>query len=236
MILYLKHIAIEGPETLGDFIAQTGMETKTIELWRGDPLPKDFSGLKAVVSLGGPMNVDEETRHPFLIKENEFIKEIVKRNIPYLGICLGSQLLAKAAGAKVYKAKNKEIGLFEVTLTAEGKRDPLFEGLENPLLVFQWHEDTFDLPEGATLLASSAVCPHQAFRLGSCAYGVQFHVEITEKNIREWSADYLNSTDKAEQTLFQTMISDYKAREENYLLTAQKIYNNFLKILNSCRL
>ena len=127
MILIVKHIDIEGPGTLGDFLKAQGEKFSIIELGSGDQLPADLKAFKAVVVLGGPMNVDEEDRYPFLKPENIFIQKVLTAKIPYLGICLGSQLLAKAAGARVVKSPVKEIGWYKIKLTSEGEKDPLFK-------------------------------------------------------------------------------------------------------------
>src|SRR5204863_2879167 len=103
-----------------------------------------------------------------------------------LGVCLGAQLLAKAVGAEVYRHRQKEIGWYGIELTPEALDDPLFAGLPSTQTVFQWHGDTFDLPEGAVLLAKGATCRHQAFRLGRAAYGVQFHPEMTLEMVGDW--------------------------------------------------
>jgi GMP synthase-like glutamine amidotransferase len=149
-------------------------------------LPGDLSEIEGVVSLGGPMNVYEEKEFPFLKEEDIFIKEAVKKEIPFLGICLGSQLIAKACGARVRKSPVKEVGWFKVALEPTVEDDPLFEGLAGSLEVFQWHEDTFDIPSGGVLLAKGGDCPHQAFRIGRSVYGIQFHIEVTERIIADW--------------------------------------------------
>ncbi len=134
------------------------------------------------------MNVYEEEEYPFLVREDRLIKDAIKRDIPILGICLGAQLIAKAAGARVYKGEKKQIGWYPLRMTERAGEDPLFSGFPEELQVFQWHGDTFDLPEGATLLARDDLY-HQAFRYGK-AYGLQFHLEITEGMIRDWISEY----------------------------------------------
>lgn len=228
MILFIKHIEIEGPETLAPFFKNKGFSLKTIDLSQGDCLSQDFSQFEAVICLGGPMNVYEEEKFPFLRKENDFIKRILEADIPFLGICLGSQLLAKACNAKITKSPNKEIGFSKITLTQEGKRDPLFKGLGSEIEVFQWHEDTFAIPQEAQLLATSEECPHQVFRVGRCAYGLQFHIEITDKSIHDWTQAYFKKDDEALQQKYQAMLRDYKQRKENFHSQAERIYNNLL--------
>ncbi|HOY10904.1 MAG TPA: type 1 glutamine amidotransferase, partial [Candidatus Omnitrophota bacterium] len=190
MILYVKHIGLEGPETLGAFLARQGFSSRTIEAWDGEPFPEDLSGIEAVVSLGGPMNVYEEEKYPFLKQDHRFIQQVLQEGVPFLGICLGAQLLAKASGAKVSRAREEEIGFFSIRLTEDGVKDPLLQGAPLDLEVFQWHGDTFDIPAQSAWLIRGAGCPHQAFRVGRCAYGLQFHIEVTGKNIREWSEAY----------------------------------------------
>ena len=130
-----------------------------------------------MVVMGGPMGAYETDKFPFLAEECTLIAEIVRRDRPVLGVCLGAQLLAKALGARVFPGHGPEIGFGSVRLTRYGERDGLLAPAGPEIPVFHWHGDTFDLPKGAVLLASSAKYPHQAFRFGEHAYGLQFHVE-----------------------------------------------------------
>jgi len=187
-ILIIKHVENEGPVTIGEYLKKNKIESETVELWRGEELPSDLSGISSVVCLGGPMNVYEEEKHPFLKKEDAFIKEVLKRSIPYFGVCLGAQLLAKAAGARVYKAAEEEVGWSKIKLTDKGRQDKIFSGLDTDVLdVFQWHGDTFNVPKGGVLLAEGDKVKNQAFRIGN-AYGFQFHVEVNEEKLAEWFA------------------------------------------------
>lgn len=231
MILILKHIEIEGPETIGQFFTDEGFAIKVLDLHKGDRFPETFDHLDAVISLGGPMNVYEEGKYPFLREENIFLQGILERGIPFLGICLGSQLLAKASGSKVGRSPEKEIGFSPVQLTAAGKKDPLFQGVAEALDVFQWHEDMFEVPAAGTLLVSSSVCLNQAFRVGQCAYGVQFHIEITDKSIREWSDEYFKAGDWSFAQKKKTMLEDYRKKKDQFHDVADKIYINFLDII-----
>jgi GMP synthase (glutamine-hydrolysing) len=132
------------------------------------------------------MGAYETEKHAFLAEECRLIREVVRRHRPVLGVCLGAQLLASALGANVYPGQQAEVGFGSVELTPEGKRDFLFQSVEGPVPVFDWHGDTFDLPEGAVLLASSKQYLHQAFRFGVCAYGLQFHVEPVSETWSGW--------------------------------------------------
>jgi GMP synthase-like glutamine amidotransferase len=187
--LIIKHVDIEGPGLIEYCLEQEKISHQILELKPGVPLPKldDFTH---IVFLGGPMNVYEEDRYPFLRDEDLFIKEAIQRGKSILGICLGAQLIAKSLGAKVFKAPMKEIGWYDVSLTRVGSRDPLFSNLPKTFSVFQWHEDTFEIPKSAKLIATSSPVPRQAFRYGENAYGLQFHLEVTEEMIKEWMETY----------------------------------------------
>ena len=189
MVLMLKHISIEGGGTIEDYLKSNRWEIEKRELQDGDSVPSKLD-YDAIIILGGPMNVYEEDKYPFLKDEDRLIKEAIKKEIPTLGICLGAQLIAKAAGAKVTKNKVKEIGWYKVSLTDAGKKDPVFKGLGESFYVFQWHGDTFGIPENGKLLATAELCTNQALRVGKNIYGLQFHMEVTDKMIYEWIDTY----------------------------------------------
>ncbi|HJO55648.1 MAG TPA: type 1 glutamine amidotransferase, partial [Candidatus Scalindua sp.] len=173
----IKHIDIEGPGTIGDFLDDDGIPYNVIDVFNEESLPKSLSNTSAVIVLGGPMNVYEEDKYPFLKQEDGFLKEVIAEGLPTLGFCLGAQLIAKATGALVKKNPQKEIGWFSVSVTGDGSDDPLFQGFQEEFDVCQWHGDTFDIPEEAVRLAESELCPNQAYRVGNNIYGLQFHVE-----------------------------------------------------------
>ncbi len=233
MILFLKHIEIEGPETVYDFFVKKGFKTKIIELQKGEPLPTAPKDFDAVVVLGGPMNVYDEDKFPFLADEDKFIKQTLKDEVPYLGICLGSQLLSKAAGSSVGKSPMKEVGFYYVDLNAEGKKDPLFKNINPRFDVYHWHEDMFEIPKNGKLLASSPNCPHQAMRVGKNAYGLQFHVEITDKTIKDWTDEYYKKGDPELKKKADQMFADYKRIKKEFHQTADTIYENFLTVMKA---
>lgn len=230
MIYYLKHIDIEGPGTLGDFFKVQGFQSRTIELYNGDPFPEDFDDMEMVVILGGPMNVYEEERYPYLKEENGFIKQLIKRDILTVGLCLGAQLIAKAAGAKIYKAEKEEIGIYDVQLTDIGLQDPIFNKVERKLKFFQWHGDTFDVPNGASLLAGGADCPHQIFRLGTKVYGFQCHMEIDKSMALKWIDSYITDA-QAKHEMKKRFSAEFELYQENLCQIAKKTYNNLLKLI-----
>lgn len=184
--LILQHVAVEGPGTLGAAIEARGWKLETVALYAGTRLPEDAQEYQAVIVMGGPMGVYDEAAYPFLRDEHRFLTRVLAQGVPLLGICLGAQLLAKALGARVYRNPQQEIGWDTVELTPAGAVDPLFAGLTSPVPVFQWHSDAFDIPAGATPLASSPLCTNQAFRYGDRVYGLLFHLELTPTTIHSW--------------------------------------------------
>jgi GMP synthase (glutamine-hydrolysing) len=173
----VQHVAFEGPGTIGAVAAEHGIALDVRRMDLGHPLPS-VEQLDGLVVMGGPMNAFDDADHPHLAAERALLGAAVGRGLPVLGVCLGAQLLAAALGASVLRGDAPEIGLGEVALTAEGERDPVLGGNGARLPVLHWHGDTFTLPDGATLLASSAAYAHQAFRVGRRAYGLQFHLEV----------------------------------------------------------
>lgn len=230
-ILYLKHVDVEGPGTLADYFEGLGYQTCIKDLGCGQSLPDHPQDFAAVVCLGGPMNVYETEAFPFLSAENTFIQKTLDLQIPFLGICLGAQLLAKACGARVVRSPQSEFGFAPIELNAQGQKDPLFEGLSESFDVFHWHNDMFEIPLVGVLLAATDRCPHQAFRVGTNAYGLQFHVEITDESIRQWSAANFDLTQKAYADLQDTMLKEYSQCRETFHQDAQKMYANFHRVI-----
>jgi GMP synthase (glutamine-hydrolysing) len=228
MILIVKHIDIEGPGSIEDFLRDTARDFFVLDLNKGGSLPVNLKEIEAVISLGGPMNVYEEEKYPFLKEEDTFIKKVLQDQIPFLGICLGSQLLAKAAGGKVTKSPRKEIGWFNIRLTEAGKIDTVFKGFPTELRVFQWHGDMFEVPKGGELLASSENCPQQAFRIGKNAYGLQFHVEVTPEIVDSWIDAYAKEDSNSPQ--FAKARSEFLKIKQAYNAQARQIYKNLFSL------
>jgi GMP synthase (glutamine-hydrolysing) len=186
-VLVLQHIACEPPGVFEDVLLERGATLRRIELDEGEPLPPSLDGIDAIVAMGGPMSVNDEADHPWLVAEKALIARAVRDGVPFWGSCLGVQLLASSLGARVRRGLAAEVGVLPVYATPEAAADRVFSGLAWPRPTLQWHQDTFDLPEGATLLATSPEYPHQAFRVGRAAYGVQFHIEVDEAMADEWA-------------------------------------------------
>ena len=185
-ILILQHISCEPPGIYEDILVEKGASLHRVEIDEGQQLPA-WQGFDAIIAMGGPMSVNNDVTLPWLTAEIRWIREAVLAGQPYWGVCLGVQLLAASLGARVYAGPKPEIGIMPVYLTAEARHDAVFSSLPDELLTFQWHGETFDLPEGAVLLATSPAYPNQAFRWKKKAYGVQFHLEISPEVAEQWS-------------------------------------------------
>jgi GMP synthase-like glutamine amidotransferase len=237
--LIFQHARVEHPAIFREFFAADGIEWHAIELDEGEPIPR-LDGFDALMAFGGPMDVWQEREHPWLVAEKTAIRSWVReRRKPFLGICLGHQLLADALGGTVKKMDVPEIGVCEVTLSPAGTSSPLFLDLPPVLPVLQWHGAAVErVPDGGVVLASNAHCAIQSFSFANIAYGVQYHMEPTECTIQEWgqipeyrkSLEQIAGTDGARRLEQQTIerINDF--RQYSGIL-----HRNFLRIVeNRC--
>jgi GMP synthase-like glutamine amidotransferase len=196
-VLAFRHVPFEGLGLLEATLLERGASIDYVDGYQADAVIPAAEEYTALVFLGGPMSVNDDL--PYLGREMEIIRKAAARRQPVLGICLGAQLIAKAMGARVKPNPKKEIGWFEVEFTGGAARDTLFAGLSKEV-VFHWHGETFDLPEGAELLSSSRDCKHQAYRIGSHLYGLQFHLEVTPSMVADWCVQDENCGDVRELT------------------------------------
>ncbi len=173
----LQHVNFEGPGTIVHWLLNAGYQVGVTRFDLGEALP-EVSSIDFLVVMGGPMSVNDDARHPWLSAELDFVRSSLRNGTRILGVCLGAQLLAKAAGAAVYPNAEPEIGWFPIEPVDAGRDDEVFR-FSASADVFHWHGDTFDLPTGAVHLARSQGCEHQAFQLGTSALGLQFHIETT---------------------------------------------------------
>jgi GMP synthase-like glutamine amidotransferase len=178
----LQHVPFEGPAAIADWAGARSVPVSIVRLYEGEALP-ELSAFEVLAVMGGPMSVSDVAQYPWLDPELALLRDAIGAGKAVLGVCLGAQLIAKALGAAVYPASQKEIGWFPVERT--GAQHALFDGLPAAFMAFHWHGETFDLPPGAVHLAKTAAVPNQAFAAGSRVLGLQFHMEATPASVRD---------------------------------------------------
>jgi GMP synthase (glutamine-hydrolysing) len=193
-IWVIQHHPVENLGSIADALEGAALAWQYVRTFEGQPVPKDMKGAGGLILMGGPQSVYDETDFPTLRDELRLIEGALKEDRPVLGICLGSQLLAAALGAKVYKGVRREIGWHSVRLTDDAKNDRLLKGVPAEFTAFHWHGDIFDLPRDSVVLASSEVSPIQAFRHGDKTYGFLCHLEVTETSVHAMVREF---TDEA---------------------------------------
>jgi GMP synthase (glutamine-hydrolysing) len=193
----LQHTPSEALGTIEHALADRGIGVNYIETHLGKPVPGEMGEKAGLIVMGGPMGVYEQAPYPFLRDEMRLIGSALAMGKPVLGVCLGSQLLAAALGAEVKKGAAKELGWHQVTLTNAAATDALFAGVGPVFWPFHWHGDVFSLPKQSVSLASSRQTPCQAFRHGSSAYGILFHLEVTRNQILQMLSDFAQELEEA---------------------------------------
>ena len=201
-IIVLQHIKIEDPGYIKDLMLADGFNITTIELDEGEKIPTDLSNFDAMFCMGGPMDTWMEEKYPWLIDEKKAIKEfVVSLRKPYLGFCLGCQLLGEIIGGKVVKSKNPEIGMLNINFSKNKKNDPLFYKFPEEITSLQWHSyEVQGLEENndVTHLASSPETKYQIFKYKDHAYGIQFHIEVKNTTVNDWGCvpEYKSALEK----------------------------------------
>jgi len=229
--LVLQHISIEHPGIFLDFMKKDKIHIDTVELDEGEKIPK-LDSYDAMIVMGGPMDTWQEETYPWLKTEKEEIHKFVSvMKKPFLGLCLGAQLLSEVVGGKVRKMKTPEIGVMDISITNTGS---IFNGMNKNLKVLQWHSyEVCDLPKNTELLASSPLCGVQAFSSEN-AFGLQFHVEQTNETVPQWACvpEYKSALEK---TLGSNALEKFRKEVETNLKifngSARTIYDNFKKII-----
>ncbi|MGE4547310.1 MAG: type 1 glutamine amidotransferase [Desulfurella sp.] len=191
-VLAIRHVKIEHAGLLGEVLYNMGYQIHYLDTPKGQLLEEPLENYSLVLLLGGYMGAYEEDKYPFLNYEFKIMEYALKADIPLIGICLGSQMLARVLGSNVYKGHIKEIGFFEVK---KAEKHPYFDNFPDSFKVFQWHNDTFDLPKGAVRVFSSDTYQNQGFVYNK-AVGLQFHIEVDESMIREWLLEYSDEINK----------------------------------------
>ena len=239
-VLVFQHVPVEHPGVFRDLWLEKGDEWVTVELDAGEAIP-EFHDFDLLVVMGGPMDVWQEDVYPWLAPEKAVIRHWVKDlERPFLGICLGHQLLAASLGGTVGLMAQPEIGLGEVELTRAGRQDPLLAGFTERTETFQWHgAEVSKLPDGAEVLAANSSCSIQAFRWGRHAYGLQYHVEITASTVADWNGipEYRAGLERALGVSAASQLSEAVSRQLPLLeASARRIKDNVAKIVAAAQL
>ncbi|MFE4550091.1 methyltransferase domain-containing protein [Streptomyces sp. NPDC056785] len=189
-VLVVQHVREEGPYAVGEALAAAGLRMHPCRVWAGDPLPENLAGVEALVVMGGPMAAYSDAGFPTREAELALLRAALAAEVPVLGVCLGAQLLAVAAGGTARTGSGAQVGWGEVRTRPAATRDPLFTGTPERLRVLHWHADTMELPPGSVPLASCERYPAQAFRVGGAAWGLQFHLEADEAAVDAFAAAF----------------------------------------------
>ena len=185
-VLVLQHHPLEHPGIIATALERAGALLDVVRAFDGGRCPGALAPYDGLLVMGGPMSIGDDSAHPWLAGERTLLARAIAADVPTLGICLGAQLIAAAAGAEVRPGPVAEVGWYRITPTAAAAADALFADTSGPFAAFEWHRDVFPLPASAVALASSALCPVQAFRLGRRVYGLLFHLEVDAPMVAAW--------------------------------------------------
>ena len=237
-VLVLQHIKIEDPGFIKDLMIKDGAELITIELDEGEKIPSDLSKFDAMFCMGGPMDTWMEKEHPWLIDEKKAIKEfVVDLKKPYLGFCLGCQLLGEAIGGKVERTKNPEIGMLNISFSNNKSNDALFSKFPDEITSLQWHSyevQGLENNKDVTHLASSPETKYQIFKYQNHAYGIQFHIEVKDTTVGEWGCvpEYKSALEKQlGEGALDKFEKDSKKHMPSMNQYSEVLYENFKKLL-----
>ncbi len=236
-MLVFQHHVLEHPGIFRDFLAEDGVQWDAVQLQDGEAIPA-LGDYDALWVMGGPMDVWEEDRYPWLIEEKAAIREaVLERKMPFLGVCLGHQLLGEVAGGRCGKMPVSEVGVIDISLTPPGAIDPLLMGFDPVHKAVQWHGvHVAEAPEGSHILASTDDCLVQALRVGDRAWGIQYHVEVTRNTVPEWGdiPAYKEAVEKVMgKGAMPGFIEDSDASIDDFNRHARILFRNFMEIAAS---
>ena len=236
--LSLQHIAIEDPGTFKDFLLADGHTLTTIQLDEGDTIPSNLNEFDAMLCMGGPMDTFMEQEHPWLVPEKKAIGEyVLNLKKPFLGFCLGCQLLGEVLGGRVVSSEPPEIGVLDINIIDDAKQDPVFNFLPNSIKALQWHSyevQGLETIDGVEVIGSSPSTKYQIFGYNNHAYGIQFHIEIRKSTVDDWAAvpEYKNAL---EQSLGKEALPEMKnsvnQEIDNMMQQCNQLYKNFINII-----
>lgn len=231
-VLALQHVDDDPPGYLSEILQEHGIACDIIDVTQ-KPVP-DPVHYQAIISMGGSQHVYEDQDLPYMISEKAALRRAFEKDVAILGICLGGQILANALEAEVRRHTLTELGFYSIPLTEAGRQDPLFAGLPDYQYAFHWHQDIFDLPEGAICLASNENAPNQAFRYGRSAYGLQFHIELNSAMLENWvrwpafAREIIDLLDDAEAP--EELERQWINHAATYRTHTRTLFENFLRI------
>ena len=232
-VIILQHIKIEDPGYIKDLMLSENCKLTTIELDEGEKIPENLNKFDAMFCMGGPMDTWMEEKYPWLIEEKKRIKEfVVNKKKPFLGFCLGCQLLGEVIGGKVVKSKQPEIGMLNVNLTNETKNDVIFSSFPKSIKTLQWHSYEVQMLENnkdVKILASSPITKFQIFKYKSHAYGIQFHIEAKNTTVRQWGCvpEYKSAL---ESTLGKGALERFEQDAKKNMKKNESLFKKFIQI------
>ena len=237
-VIVLQHIKIEDPGYIKDLMLLDNVNLTTIELDEGEKIPNDLNKFDAMFCMGGPMDTWMEDKYPWLIEEKKKIKNfVVDLQKPYLGFCLGCQLLGESVGGKVVKSNPAEIGMMDINFSNKKNNDSLFSSFPNKIKSLQWHSyevNNLESNKDVTILASSSITKYQIFKYKNHAYGIQFHIEIKDTTVNEWGCVPAYKSALEEQLGVGALEKFDKEAKSNMIAMnnySKILYSNFKKLI-----
>ena len=237
-IISFQHIAIEDPGTFKDFLLADGHELTTIQLDEGDNIPSNLDEFDAMLCMGGPMDTFMENDFNWLVGEKKAIGEyVLNLKKPFLGFCLGCQLLGEVLGGKVVQSNPLEIGVLDIDVSDKASSDPVFKFLPNKIKALQWHSyevQGLESNQNVNIIGSSPATKYQIFGYNNHAYGIQFHLEIRKSTVDDWAAvpEYKNALEQSlGQEALPHMKKEVNEEIDNMMAQCNQLYQNFISII-----